>query len=164
MKKISIILVLAFLSFNAFSQFNVGRSKAEVKADETKAKPKRIGVKLTVLTPDYELYSQGDTEYLRYGTKGGGNSQIYENINFSSAKEQADFYNYVLGLFDDFKDNEFTVNGTRIVPHPMKLLGINNIMFDVYPYKGNNNFKQETIMISKKAWIRLFEKSRVHTL
>jgi len=164
MKKISIILVLAFLSFNAFSQFNVGRSKAEVKADETKAKPKRIGVKLTVLTPDYELYSQGDTEYLRYGTKGGGNSQIYENINFSSAKEQADFYNYVLGLFDDFKDNEFTVNGTRIVPHPMKLLGINNIMFDVYHYKGNNNFKQETIMISKKAWIRLFEKSRVHTL
>ncbi|MDR6784051.1 hypothetical protein ABIE26_002560 [Pedobacter africanus] len=164
MKKIFLMTAIALCSFSAFSQFQVGRSKAEVKTDETKAKAKRIGVKLTVLTPDYELYSQGDTEFLRYGTKGMGNSQIYENINFSSAKEQADFYNYVLGLFDAFKDNEFMVNGTRIVPHPMKLLGINNIMFDVYPYKGNNNFKQETIMISKKAWIRLFEKSRIHAL
>jgi hypothetical protein len=162
MKKTFIIFSLAFLSFNAFSQFNVGRSKAEVKADETKAKAKRIGVKLTVLTPDYELYSQGDTEFLRYGIMGTGNINTYDKVIFSSAKEESDFYNYVVGLFDEFKDNEFKVNGIRFVPHPMKLLGTNNIMFDIY--QNNRPSKQETVMISKKAWIKLFEKSRIHAL
>ncbi|PYF74770.1 hypothetical protein [Pedobacter nutrimenti] len=162
MKKPFLILALTTLSLSAFSQFQVGRSKEQIKTDETNAKPKRIGAKLTLLTPDYELYSLNDKEYLKYVTKGGMNTQIYETINFSSAKEEKDFYEYVLGLFDEFKDNEVTLSGVRIVPHPMKLLGINNIMFDVY--KKGSTYKNETVMISKKAWIRLFEKSRIHSL
>ncbi|PTS95209.1 hypothetical protein DBR11_21670 [Pedobacter sp. HMWF019] len=163
MKKPLLILAFALTSLSAFSQFQVGRTKEQVKADEANAKPKRIGVKLTMLTPDYELYSLGNTEYLKYVTKGGMNTQIYETINFSSAKEEADFYKYILDLFDEFKDNEVTLNGIRIVPHPMKLLGINNIMLDVYP-KKDSKYKNETVMFSKKAWIRLFEKSRIHSL
>eukprot|EP01132_Coremiostelium_polycephalum_P012967 gene12967-15837_t len=130
MKKPFLILALTTLSLSAFSQFQVGRSKEQIKTDETNAKPKRIGAKLTLLTPDYELYSL--------------------------------VLKYVLGLFDEFKDNEVTLSGVRIVPHPMKLLGINNIMFDVY--KKGSTYKNETVMISKKAWIRLFEKSRIHSL
>eukprot|EP01133_Synstelium_polycarpum_P011679 gene11679-13638_t len=148
MKKPFLILALTTLSLSAFSQFQVGRSKEQIKTDETNAKPKRIGAKLTLLTPDYELYSLV--------------LKIYETINFSSAKEEKDFFEYVLGLFDEFKDNEVTLSGVRIVPHPMKLLGINNIMFDVY--KKGSTYKNETVMISKKAWIRLFEKSRIHSL
>ncbi|KIO75982.1 hypothetical protein TH53_17595 [Pedobacter lusitanus] len=163
MKKLLFIFVCALTTTSAFSQFQVGRTKEQVKTDEANAKPKRIGVKLTLLTADYALYSLGNTEYLKYVTKGGMNTQIYETINFSTAQEQADFYKYVLSLFDEFKDNEVTLNGIRIIPHPMKLLGTNNIMFDVYPRK-DSKYKNETVMFSKKAWIKLFENSRIHSL
>lgn len=164
MKKIILTVVLMSFSVYGFSQFKVGRSKEEVKADKEKVTPKRIGVKTTALTADYELYAVGDDkEFLRYITKGGMGTEIYEVINFTDIKEEADFYKYVLGLYDDFKDNEILINNMKIVPREMKLLGMKNIMFDVYP-KSNSDYKNSTIMLSKKAWINLFKNSRVHKI
>jgi len=164
MQKLFLVTTFIFISLNAFSQFQVGKTKAEIKAETDKVTPKRIGMKLTALTADYELYTVGDNvEFLRYITKGGFNSEIHEKINFTSLQEESDFYKYVVGLYDDFKDNEVILNQYKIVPHEMKLLGMKNIMFDVYPNKDSKT-KYSTIMISKKAWIRLFSASAIHSL
>lgn len=163
MKKLLGVLALVTVSVCSFSQMEVGKSKAELKAE----KPKRIGLRATLLKPEYELWSVDKdgvhTEYLRYLTNGLMNSQLYNEIHFNSLKEEADFYKYVFDLFDNFKDNEILLNKYKIVPHPMKVGGVmNNITFDVYESHGSSA-AYTTGLISQKGWVKLFADSKIHS-
>ncbi|WP_447641288.1 MULTISPECIES: hypothetical protein [Chitinophagaceae] len=82
-------------------------------------------------------------------------------VAFTSVSEEKDFYEYVLGLFDNFKDNEFTIGKTRIVPMKMgNFLGTKNLAFDFYIDGDTHAYK--SLVIGKSGWERLFEKSVIH--
>ncbi|MDE1191277.1 MAG: hypothetical protein PW786_03955 [Arachidicoccus sp.] len=162
MKKTSLVLFIIFLSIEGFSQFKVGKTQQEVKSDQAKVTPVLIGSKRVALTLSFGLYhiDADNSEYLGYHS----NINSFEKIEFASAQEELDFYNYVLSLYDNFKDNELTLNKIKIVPSRNNLLGANNLVFDIYPEPNNKSYKYTTEMIGRKAWIKLFEKSRIHSL
>jgi hypothetical protein len=159
-KKAFLCLVVSTISYSCFSQLEVGKSKAQLESE----KPKRIGAKMSLLTPEYEVWAVDKdaqhNEYLRYEVV--ASNSIYHDINFSSLKEENDFYNYVFTLYDNFKDNEILLKNYKIVPHVMKLGGL-NLIFDVYDSRTSMGFNT-TVMISQKAWIKLFKDSKIHTL
>ena len=160
MKKFLPVLLLLFISYNGFAQLEVGKSQNQLESE----KPKRIGAKMALLNPEYELWAidkDGQhTEYLRYEASG---TNSYYDIKFSSMKEEKDFYEYVLGLFDNFKDNEILLKNYKLVPNKMSLVSKGNLFFDVYLFK-NSSGHNESVMISKKAWIKLFKDSKINSL
>ena len=169
-RKLSFILSFILISSYGFCQFKVGKTQAEVKEDIRKKNPKLIGSKNTGLIQDFGLYyvEADDAEYLgcsiSNNTTAGDNKQIA--LLFTSYQEEADFYNYVLGLYDDFKDNEVTLHGMKIVPRKKDLFGINNMIFDIYvvAFSGGPTNKYTSFMIGKKAWVKLFQGSKIHSL
>lgn len=170
LKKPVFVVIAVLLYCTGFSQLKVGKSQAEVKEDLRKKTPKLIGSRNSGLLQDFGLYyiEADDAEYLgcaiSNNTTLGKDKQIA--ILFTSLQEEADFYNYVLGLYDNFKDNELTLHDMKIVPRKKDLFGMNNMIFDIYvvAFSGGPTNKYTTYMISKKAWIKLFEHSKIHSL
>ncbi len=163
MKRFAILTACVFISLSGFSQLTVGNSQAQNKADEAKVTPVLIGANRNALMLNYGLYhiDTDNSEYLSYRS----NINSFEKIKFSSLQEESDFYNYVLGLYDTFKDNDITLNKIKIVPQRNNLLGANQLVFDVYPEPDDNkSYKFTTYLIGKKAWIKLFAKSNIHSL
>ena len=169
-RKLSFILALVVLSSHGFSQFKVGKTQAEVKEDIKRKNPRLIGSRNSGLVQDFGLYyvESDDVEYLgcsiSNNTAVGDNQQIA--LLFNSLQEEADFYNYVLGLYDNFKDNEVTLHDMKIVPRKKDLFGMNNMIFDIYvvAFSGGPTNKYTSFMIGKKGWIKLFQHSKIHTL
>ncbi|HEY8915284.1 MAG TPA: hypothetical protein VIM87_02570 [Chitinophaga sp.] len=170
LRKLSFVLAFVLISSYGFSQFKVGKTQAEVKEDIRKKNPRLIGSKNSGLVQDFGLYyvEADDAEYLgcsiSNNTAAGANKQI--TLLFNSLQEEADFYNYVLGLYDNFKDNEVTLHEMKIVPRKKDLFGINNMIFDIYvvAFSGGPTNKYTSFMIGKKGWIKLFEHSKIHGL
>lgn len=159
--RFTIILALIAFSFSANAQLKVGRSKEERNADADKVTPKLIGYN-NLLDPLYKLFHVGDTtEIFWYSYPGAMNTTVHDQFTFSSISEEKDFYEYVLGIFDDFKDNEFSINKVRIIPLKMgNMLGTKNLAFDIYPIGYNT--PRKTLVISKTGWVRLFKNSQIH--
>ncbi|MGN8069458.1 hypothetical protein [Mucilaginibacter sp. SG564] len=165
-KLLSLLSIALLLPIAGYSQFKVGKTKEEAKIEKGKKTPKLIGSKSTGLIMDFGLYSieAEEIEYLSYATMKTTGITFEPIINFSSLKEEADFYKYILGLYDSYKDNEITLNKCKIVPRKKNLFGMNNLIFDIYPSAENDENKLTTYMIGKSGWINLFKNSKVHTL
>lgn len=170
-RKLSLILAFVLIvSSQGFSQFKVGKTQAEVKGDIKKKTPKLIESRNSGLVQDFGLYyvEADDAEFLGCSilnnTTLGDNQQIA--LLFTSLQEEADFYNYVLGLYDYFTDNEVTLHDMKIVPRKKDLFGMNNMIFDIYivAFSSGPTNKYTSCMIGKKGWVKLFEKSKIHTL
>lgn len=164
MKKIIFTLslcCLTLLATTSYAQLKVGRSKDEINADIDKKTAKLIGTNSPlgivggIVSSEYRLYRLGDTtEILNYTTDNSGKGEF----TFSSVSEEKDVYDYVLSLFDNFKDNEFFVGKTRIVPMKMgNFAGTKNIAFDINP--NGAAYTQKTLVLGKAGWERLFKKS-----
>ena len=165
-KLLSLLSIALLLPIAGYSQFKV-KTKEEAAVEKGKRTAKLIGKKTTGLLTDFSLYyiEKEDLEYLTFEPmKKAGGIFIFAQIDFSSAKEEADFYKYVLGLYDNFKDTELTLGRYRIVPRKKSLFGSNDLIFDIYPTPDNDTDKFTTYMINKKSWINLFQNSRVHKL
>lgn len=156
--------ICAFLTLSCFAnevsaQLKVGRSKDEIAADKKKATPQLIGAN-NLLSSEFKLFRLGDsTEIFWYITDKKGKGQF----TFDAPSDEKDFYEYVLGLFDDFKDNEFNIGKTRIVPLKMgNFVGTKNLAFDINP--DGQSYADKTLIIGKAGWIRMFKKSIIHNL
>lgn len=150
--------LLIFCMGNSVSaQLKVGRTKDQIAADQKKATPQLIGAN-NLLSSEFQLYRLGDTtEIFLYKTDNNGTGKF----TFDSPKDEKDFYDYVLGLFDNFQNNEFTIGKTRIVPMKMgNFAGTKNLAFDINP-DGRAN-ADKTLILGKTGWIRLFKKSIIH--
>ncbi|NHA07150.1 hypothetical protein G7092_25350 [Mucilaginibacter sp. HC2] len=159
MKNLSLALVLTFFSLQGFSQFKVGKTQDQVKADEAKKTPVLIGAKRVALTVTFGLFhiEEDNSEFLEYHTT----TNFVKRLEFPSVQEESDFYKYVLGLYDSFKDNEVTLGKTTIVPLRNNLLGENSLFFEIHPDPDNKRYILTTLSIGKKGWVKLFEKSRI---
>ncbi|PZP43958.1 MAG: hypothetical protein DI598_15055 [Pseudopedobacter saltans] len=164
MKKLTFVVLLCvatLFTITSTAQLKVGRSKEEIRADEDKKTAKLIGTNSPlgivggIVSSEYRLYRLGDTtEILNYTTDNNGKGEF----TFSSIGEEKDVYNYVLGLFDNFQNNEFFVGKTRIVPMKMgNFAGTKNIAFDINP--NGAAYTQKTLVLGKAGWERLFKKS-----
>ncbi len=148
------LLAFVCIENNASAQLTVGRTKEQINADKEKATAHQIGTN-NVITPNYWLFRLGETtEFMTFTDDINGTRKVA----FASVKEEKDFYNYVLGLFDNFKDNEFSIGNTRIIPMKMgNFLGTKNLAFDFYIDGSTHAYK--SLVISKSGWERLFKKS-----
>jgi len=160
MKKILVAICLLSLVFsgnNVFAQLKVGRTKEQINEDKKNITPQLIGSN-NALAPTFQLYRLGKTvEILSFTDDINGTRKVA----FASVKDETDFYNYVLGLFDDFKNNEFSIGKTRIVPLKMgKILGTKNLAFDFYI--DGNTHAYKSLIIGKSGWERLFKKSIIN--
>lgn len=164
-KLLSLLSIALLLPIAGYSQFKV-TSKEEAKAERGKKNAKLIGKKTTGLLTDFGLYyvEAEDLEYLTYEPMKVQGVFVFAQIDFSSAKEEADFYKYILGLYDNYKENEITLGRYRIVPRKKSLFGSNDLIFDIYPTPDKETDKLTTYMINKKSWINLFQNSRIHKL
>jgi hypothetical protein len=164
-KLLSLLSIALLLPIAGYSQFTV-KTKEEAKVEKGKRTAKLIGKKTTGLLTDFGLYyiEKEDLEYLTFEPMKTHGVFVFAQIDFSSAKEEADFYKFVLGLYDNYKETEVTLGRYRIVPRKKSLFGSNDLIFDIYPTPDNDSDKLTTYMINKKSWINLFQNSRVHKL
>lgn len=166
MNKLLLLGFVLLLPIAGYSQFKVGKTKEEAKIEKGKKTAKLIGKKTTGLLMDFGLYyiEADDFEYISYEPMKRAGMTFEPVIEFSSLQEEADFYKYILALYDNYKDNEVTVGKCKIVPRKKSLFGSNDLIFDIYPTADNDINKLTTYMINKKSWINLFQNSRIHKL
>jgi len=164
-KLLSLLSIALLLPIASYSQFKV-KTKEEANVEKGKRTAKLIGKKSTGLLTDFGLYyiETEDLEYLTFEPMKVHGVFVFAQVDFSSAKEEADFYKYVLGLYDNYKDTELTLGRYRIVPRKKSLFGSNDLIFDIYPTANNDADKLTTYMINKKGWVNLFQNSRIHKL
>ena len=157
MKKLFLFLSLLSAINFASAQMTIGKNSNTLNAE----KPRRIGTKMSLLTPQYELWSVDKdgqhSEYLRYLVQ--STSNVWFDLKFSSMQEEKDFYTYVLGLFDNFQDNEIKLKNYKVIPHKFKIFGKDEIQFDVFLFTDTDRRSNQSIAFTKKDWIKLFQSS-----